>query len=156
MEFNANQIFEGPLQFTIRPIPVPGDLRLRWKLALVLLIVGYSRRKRASIHKIHALNHFIRTSANRRRILAAVNGTLPSQSLVVRFEPALTRALDLARGEGLVEIDSTGKVQLTDAGQDVVNAINGDEEILSEEKAMLRAVAKWATEQEIKKVLGGK
>jgi hypothetical protein len=156
MQFNLNQIFEGPLTFTIRPVPVPGDLRLRWKLALVLLIVGYSRGKRASIQKLHALNHFIRTSGNRGRILAVVKGTLPSESLVVRFEPALTRALDLAQGEGLIEIDSTGKVKLTSAGEDILNIINSDEELLKDEKEMLRAVAAWATEKEIKHVLGGR
>jgi hypothetical protein len=155
MAFNLNQIFEGPLKFTIRPIPVPGELRLPWKLALVLLIVGYSRGKRASIQKLHSLNHFIRTSGNRERILAVAKGTRPSESLVVRFDPALTRALDLARGEGLVEINSTGRVQLTTSGEDVLKAIDSDEELLTAEKEMLRAVATWATEQEIKRILRG-
>jgi hypothetical protein len=46
-------LLDGPFELLARPEPLPGDLRLAWGLALVLLILGRSRGKRASLQKLH-------------------------------------------------------------------------------------------------------
>ena len=47
--------------FTSRPVPVPGDLRINWRLAVILLMLDSSRAKRASLAKLHLLNDAVRS-----------------------------------------------------------------------------------------------
>lgn len=42
-------LLDGPFELTPRPEPVAGDLRMSWGIALVILILGRSRGKRASL-----------------------------------------------------------------------------------------------------------
>ena len=63
-------LLDGPFALTSRPEPVPGDLRLGWGIALVVLLLGKSRAKRASLQKLHLLAHSIRTRQARTEALA--------------------------------------------------------------------------------------
>jgi hypothetical protein len=92
--------------FRSRPGSVPGDLRISWRLAVVLLILKYSRSKRASLPKLHLLNDAIRSKSAMEKLAEIVTGNRSVQDWRIRVEPALGRALDFARGEGLVEFKS--------------------------------------------------
>jgi hypothetical protein len=50
-------LLDGPFELSARPEPIPGDLRLAWGIALVILILGRSRAKRASLQKLHFMAH---------------------------------------------------------------------------------------------------
>ena len=55
----------GRFSFRARPLPVPGDLRINWRLAVILLMLENSRAKRASLAKLHVLNEAVRSRTAR-------------------------------------------------------------------------------------------
>jgi hypothetical protein len=145
-------ILDGPFEFTARPEPIPGDLRRAWGIAVVVLILGGSRGKRASLQKLHFMAHAVRTPETRQRALQVFGGALRPADVVVRVEPWLNRAVAFAKGGGLIELDRGKRAKLTQCGLDLLTVLSA-EGVLPEEKAFIRAVGAKATEGAIEKIM---
>src|SRR5215469_6065148 len=102
-------LLDGPFELSARPEPLPGDLRLAWGIALVILILGRSRAKRASLQKLHFMAHSARTRATRDQAERLFAGTLTSADMVVRVEPWLNRAIAFATAARLVSLEHLKK-----------------------------------------------
>lgn len=148
-----NALLDGPFALSRRPIPMPGDLRRTWGIPLVVLILGKSRGKRASIQKLHFLAHSIRTEAARTEVQMVFEGTLKPSDIYVRFEPWLNRAIAFAKGAGLLEMEGGKGAQLTALGLKLFDALYTDNEVFSEEKEFLEIVSVKATERNIEKIM---
>jgi hypothetical protein len=61
-------------------------------------------------------------------------------------EPSLIRAVNFARGEGLIEVEKGKNLKLTPKGVAAANEIESTEGCMVVEKEFLRAVRKFATE----------
>ena len=67
------------VSFRVRPVSVPGELRITWRLAVVVLMLAGCRKQRASLVKLHVLNDALRSedSAQQlRRVLRGRTGAL--------------------------------------------------------------------------------
>lgn len=146
-------LLDGPFTLRQRPEPLPGDLRLSWGIALVILILGKSRGKRASLQKLHFLGHAARTQEGRREIQQVFSHELRPSEIVVRVEPWLNRALAFARGSGLIEIVGGKSVKLIEPGILLLDTISKDESTFREEKDFLDSIATQATEGTITRIL---
>jgi len=141
--------------FRSRPIPIPGDLRIGWRVALIVLMLGYSRSKQASLAKLHILNDAIRSG---RHVHLGIIVNNPSSTLLwnLRVEPAFARAVDFVIGEKLAiwtrSADRTA-LKLTDRGSSSFKQISGEEDILISEKSILETFAKSVTETVVTAVL---
>ena len=96
--------------------PVPGDLRVSWRLPVLLMIVEKCWGGRAGWAQMHALSWMLltgRTSAEAGRILA---GDIALGEEVIGIDPAVNLAIDRAVGEGLLRPNGS-RVQLTEAGK---------------------------------------
>ena len=93
-------LLDGPFELTSRPEPVPGDLRMAWGIALIILILGRSRGKRASLQKLHFMAHSARTKESREEVRRVFTGDRGPADLVVRVEPWLNRAIAFATAAG--------------------------------------------------------
>ena len=135
--------------FQSRPIPVPGDLRISWRLALILLMLGRCRAKRASLVKLHLLNDAIRSGRTHDQLEAALAGERQLWLWPVRVEPAFGRALDFVVGDGLAEWTQTSQraaIQLTKVGIAAWEALDREADILPGEKALIDFYASRLTE----------
>src|SRR5712691_3434873 len=93
----------GAFNFRSRPASVPPDLRPAWKIAvLVLGLTKSGRAGKMSLKKAHVLNWAVRDELSREQFLRMINGDRRLEDVLVRFDPAFNRALDLAAGSGLV------------------------------------------------------
>ena len=146
-------LLDGPFELTARPEPIPDDLRLAWGIALVILILGRSRVKRASLQKLHFMAHSARTRATRDQAERLFAGTLTSADMVVRVEPWLNRAIAFATAARLVSLEHGGHARLTDSGIQTFEKISSTESLMVEEKAFIEAVARQATEGAIEKIM---
>ena len=146
-------LLDGPFELSARPEPVPGDLRLAWGIALVILILGRSRAKRASLQKLHFMAHSTRTRTTRDQAKHLFAGTLSPADMIVRVEPWLNRALAFARAARLVSLEHGGHARLTDSGIQTFEQISSAESLMVEEKAFLDDIAKQATEGAIEKIM---
>src|SRR5687768_178179 len=111
-----NPDIEIPFRFTERPTPLAGELRPVWRIGLILIILLYSRGQKATLQKLHLLNSVSRSNAPRKAYLRYAEGHAKKDEIIPRIEPSLNRALNFARGQGLLEIEKGKNIKLTAAG----------------------------------------
>ena len=145
-------LLRGGFTVSERPQPLPGDLRLGWGVALLILVLGASRGQRASIQKIHFLAHLARAKVTRDQTRAVMKRTIGPQALSVRVEPWVNRAMAFAIAEGVAVMRDGKAAALTDAGKAVHRDIVAMP-ILDEEKAFLAEVGPRATEKVVEQIM---
>jgi hypothetical protein len=148
-----NALLDGPFALTPRPEPVPGDLRVAWGIALVVLILSKSRRQRASLQKLHFLAHSARTRQTRLEAQQVFTRERRPSDFVVRVEPWLNRALAFARGAGLIDLEKGKSAKLTQRGLQVCEALYQHPTVCAEEKQFLEEVGTKATEAAVGKIM---
>jgi hypothetical protein len=146
-------LLDGPFELSARPEPLPGDLRLAWGMALVILILGRSRGKRASLQKLHFMAHSARTRATREQANRLFAGGLSTADMVVRVEPWLNRAISFAAAAHLLSLEHGAHARLTETGTQTFERISEAEAVMIEEKAFLEVIARQATEGTIDKIM---
>ncbi|TIS53200.1 MAG: hypothetical protein E5W91_32060 [Mesorhizobium sp.] len=142
--------------FQRRPTPVPGDLRIAWRLALILAMLGCSRSNRASLAKLHILNDAVRSNQHQ-RLKTALEGDQRDLAWGFRVEPAFARAIDFVVGEKLATwTKATGRaaLQLTKDGVVAAASVMDLEDALVAERAIISDLAKSITEGTITDLLG--
>jgi hypothetical protein len=145
--------------FVRRPVPVPGDLRIVWRLSLLLMMLGTSRSKKASLVKLHVLNDAVRSRAavaNEKNMRHT--GTL-APHWRVRVEPALGRAIDFLVGEKLaawIELSNRTGLQLTASGIKAAEVLLNNDTAMREERTFLEVVAKDVTESVVTALLSSR
>jgi hypothetical protein len=140
---------EIPFQFTERPTPLAGDLRPVWRIGLILLILLHSRGQKATLQKLHLLNSVSRSHAAREAYLRYASGLAKKDEIIPRIEPSLNRALNFARGQGLLEIEKGKNIKLTGAGLGAAQKLDEEAECLTAEREFLKAVKSFSTESNI-------
>ncbi|MFT8247242.1 hypothetical protein [Roseomonas sp. BN140053] len=130
-----------------------GDLRMSWGIALVILILGRSRGKRASLQKLHFMAHSARTKETREEVRRVFAGTYSSADLVVRVEPWLNRAIAFATAASLVTLEHGRAVKLTDGGVKTLERLSSAESVMTEEKEFLNVISPLATEAAVDRVM---
>lgn len=139
--------------FRRRPVAIPGDLRPAWRIGLlVLLLNNCCRSSRTSLARLHVLGWGIRTKENQRKLKAAIAGNLTPDSLIVRFDPFLNRALDFANGEGLVCRHEGSKIELTLSGKKLAEELAQEETVYTDEKRFIHSIRQGVTEGLVKQM----
>lgn len=135
--------------FERKPSPVPGDLRIGWRLPVTLLMLNSSRGKKASLAKLNLLNDALRSKVSREKLAKILLGELPPLEWRMRVEPAFGRNIDLMTGRKLANWKiASGKatVCLTEKGQKVSKAIEEDSRSFEDEKYFLKKFSRDITE----------
>lgn len=144
--------------FQRRPIPVPGDLRIGWRVALILLMLGHSRSSRASLAKLHILNDAIRSDQQQRlRAVVSQSGAAFSLPWTLRVEPAFARAIDFVVGEKFAawtKVLGRAALQLTAAGIEAFKALSELDDALVAERGIIAEFAKAIPEGTVTNLLG--
>ena len=138
-----------PFTFRERRTPLAGDLRPAWRMSLVLLMLLHSRGKKATLQKLHVLNSACRSEGTRREFLRYVEGEARKDEIIPRVEPSLNRALNLARGEGLVEVENGKNIKLTPAGLKLAKVLDETPDCLDAEKSFLKQAGGFMTEGKV-------
>lgn len=144
------------LVFTRRPKPVPGDLRITWRLSLTLLALRYSRGHRASLAKLHMLNDALRSEPSKQKLSDMIDGKTPYVYWRMRVEPAFSRNLDFLVGEGFANwMVSAGRttVKLTAKGKEAAKTVDAANDALQSERSFLSTTGKKVTEGFVRSVI---
>lgn len=145
--------------FNKRPIPVPGDLRIEWRVSLIVLMLGHSRAKQASLAKLHILNDAIRGKHSAHLLDLVVTAKAGMMPWTFRIEPAFARAVDFVVGDKLADWTTSSNrsgLQLTTKGIALFEKLKAESDILTSEKDVLAVYAKSMTEGAISLVIGSK
>jgi hypothetical protein len=150
---NLKQLLDVPFTFAQRPKPVPGSLRPAWRIPAILLLVRKCRGARASLEQLHVLNWAIRDAHGRQTFTSFWRGEIEPDQAVVRFEPALNRAIDLALGLRLLIWTDAKRLTLTEEGHELLGEIDEDDDVLTEEKSFLQSLPSSITQTGIDTIL---
>ncbi len=71
---------------------------------------------------------------------------------MIRFDPAISRAVDLAIVEGIVYRQANSLYRLTEKGKSLVESIYQDDSIMQEEKVLFSELANKLTEDLIERI----
>lgn len=126
--------------FEKRPEPVPPVLRPQWRIVLILIVLSYCKGKKASFSMLYALNWGIQKSNQIKFKNYVKNIDENFSTLQVNNDPFLIKALDLALGEGLIEIinqSNGGRISLSHKGLNAVNEFLKKNECFLEERNFL-------------------
>lgn len=141
-------------QAPARGQPVPGELRIGWRVPVLLLMVEKCWGRRASWAQMHVLSWFLltrRTADDAQRLLS---GDVPLGEEAVGIDPAVNLAIDRAVGEGLLRPAGT-RVKLTPAGEAALRRVK-DSGAFEAERAALDALQGKVTEAQAKRAFGAR
>ena len=147
---NGEFIGAPTFSFAARPSPVPGDLRISWRLAVIILMLAASRGRRASLVKLHILNDAVRSASSAELLDHILGQRLSPLNWRMRVEPAFARAIDLLVGNRLAEWygkDERRGLKLTAAGTAAADQIALLEDALAREKSVVAKFSKSVTEE---------
>lgn len=135
------------LQYEFRPRPqlLPSSLATRRRVPLLLLLVSKSHAAGASWRTLQVLSWAVRDEA-RIELLSALQGDrdLPDRP-IVRFDPALDRAIDLAVGLEFLDRKSTRTFRLTKMGRDIVDKLETSDALADERRRLNSLKGKVST-----------
>jgi len=142
--------------FKRKPSPVPGDLRIGWRVPITLLMLNSSRGKKASLAKLNLMNDALRSESSREKLANILRGQVARIEWRMRVEPAFGRNLDLLTGGGLAEWGvASGKavICLTEKGKEISKAIQEDPDSFLDEKSFLARFSSELTEGFVNQIL---
>lgn len=142
------------IKFYDRPSAVPYNYRILYKISQIVLILGtVCKRGGCSTVKLHIISNAL-FSKNMLDELVKVLDNKIEMLPVVRFEPTITRAINYAVADNLVEIQkSNSKLKLTEKGKQLYNEIIENDDIMILEKNELKIIRDKINDDIINKIL---
>jgi hypothetical protein len=152
----VNPINELDVEFTLRRVPqvVPADMRPEWRIAILLLILVLgSRGASASLQKIQALSWILRLPQQWTHFSEAVEGKRNRRNLIIRYDPAMNRAIEYAIAEKLVSFSQGGRVTCLEKGKLIAARVLDQGEAFRTEIEFLNGIRKHVSEEAVSRLL---
>ncbi len=148
---NGNPSLHGDIVFEAKPDAVPYNYRISYKvsqLCLIMLICG--RGDMCSLIKLHMISFALFSRGSLKRLIEFAEGTgiMP----IVRYDPAVNRALTYAIAYGFIEQQKTGNFKLTAQGRNLADKIKAAGDLMVTEISDLNTLSKKLTEAKVKEL----
>ncbi|KJS19103.1 MAG: hypothetical protein VR72_20450 [Clostridiaceae bacterium BRH_c20a] len=155
---NDNLLFEdiNSFTFTKRPMPVPYNYRIMYKVAQITLIIGICCRKGSScsLLKLHFISWGLTSKKEMDALAYFANKKKGSVYPYIKFDPALNRALAFAVSEQIILQQSNGKYLLGEKGKKFFDELIENQDLLKIEKNFLASISTKLPENKIHSILG--
>ena len=149
---NAEELLKNGIVFDAKPDAVPYNYRISYKVSIIcLLLHKCCGRRGCSLIKMHIIASALTDSQFYEKLMRFLNANLRSE-LIVRFDPALNRALEYALSDELIVQQRNGTYKLTGKGKELAKNINDDKEVLKNEKTILEDISLNLSEEIIKEI----
>lgn len=148
----SDYLLTNKIVFDSKPDAVPYNYRISYKMAQLCLIISKScsGREGCSLVKLHIISNGLNTERNMRELEDYVDERMGF--MLVRFDPAVNRALKYAIADGLVAQLKNGTFKLTNNGKEFIKRID-KEDILLQEKAFLSKLGTRLTKEKIERLM---
>ncbi len=132
-----------------KPIAVPYNYRIMYKITQLLLIVYYccSRRKGCSLEKLHMISTALTSEKDYERLISFIDGRM--NIIIIRFDPTVNRAVTLALAENLLYRQSNGLFKLSVKGKEFVDEMDKNKTLMVREKELMNIISTNLTEERI-------
>ncbi|EAC5201543.1 hypothetical protein JI92_08835 [Listeria monocytogenes] len=144
------RIIESDIIFNAKVDAVPFNYRISYKVSLIILIIGKCcGRKGCSAIKLQMISSSATTSKKRRELLDSVQLSFFAESTLVRFDPAISRAINFALADKLIYRQGNGLFRLTTIGKELLTSIYSDANLMFIEKQFFSELSNKLTEEMI-------
>lgn len=141
------------ISFTNRPIAVPYNYRIIYRISQIILIIYYCcNRKACSLEKIHITSSALSTKDEMEKLLQFIDKEKESY-ILVRFNPAINRAIDFALAEDILIRQKNGLFKLSTKGKRYMDNIVKDRDLFIFEKLNLSNIGTKLTEDKISQLI---
>lgn len=138
--------------FEAKPDAIPYNYRISYKISTIcLLIHSCCGRRGCSLIKMHIIGSALSDNRFKQELIKFLNSRV-QHNLIVRFDPALNRALEYAVADAMIAQQGNGTYKLIEKGKKLVKAIIEDKEIFRSEKETLNEISLSLTEERIKEI----
>lgn len=148
---DRNYVLTDEIIFDAKPDAVPFNYRISYKIAQLSLILELNARGGCSLMKLQMIANALSTISDREKLWDFVNNGSNNYT-VVRFDPAVNRAVKYAIAEGLFNQQKNGLFRLAKKGKELIKVIMKDPSLLSSEKKYLFLLSNKLTEEKIKEL----
>ena len=138
--------------FDAKPDAVPYNYRISYKVTQLCLIMRLcGRGDVCSLIKRHMISYALISQNNMKKLIKFTEET--GNAPIVRFDPAVNRALTYAMAYGLIEQQQTAKYKLTDRGRQLTEQIKLAGDLMVIEINDLNTLAKKLTETKVNEIV---
>lgn len=138
--------------FQRQPVSIPADMRPGWRICIIILLLRMCcRQNRSTFGRVHVLSWAVRTSGTRCDLISVLNGEDSLDSLLVRIEPSVNRAVDLASGASILKL-SGDRIEITGNSIELADRLIEADSIFSDEKEFFSTIGKRVTEDFVKRL----
>lgn len=146
-------ILSDEIIFNAKPDAVPYNYRISYKIGQLCLIFAMCcGRSGCSLFKLHMISTSLYTNEEMHR-LKEFSENIISTYPIIRFDPAINRAVKYALADKLIFQQSNGLFRLTEKGKEFVKMIRKDKSIMINEKKFLADLSNKLTEGKIKELM---
>ncbi|APC81905.1 TPA: hypothetical protein ACXDAZ_003156 [Clostridium botulinum] len=133
----------------IKPVAVPYNYRIMYKISQLILIIYYccSSRKGCSLEKLHMISTALTSKADYVKLRSFINGR--QNIIIIRFDPAVNRAVTLALAEKLLYRQVNGLFKLDKKGKKFAEELDKDKTLMVREKELMQRISTNLTEDKI-------
>lgn len=150
------ELINNDIIFDAKATAVPYNYRISYKISLVCLIIGKCcGKKGCSAIKLQMINAAIITSKGRKELLALTSQRNVNEIALVRFDPAISRAINFALSDDLIFRQGNGLFRLTDKGKQLLSEIDKDSLLMVVEKNFFQELSNKLTEELIEEIAQG-
>lgn len=139
--------------FDAKPDAIPFNYRISYKISLLCMIIKVCcGRRGCSLIKMHIIATAVSDLEYKRKLEKYLKTNIDN-NFVVRFEPAVNRALEYALADEFMIQQANGAYKLTDKGKGLTSKILEDKTIFLHEKSVLEEIHNDLTEEKIRALL---
>lgn len=148
----SDYLLTNKIVFDSKPDAVPYNYRISYKMAQLCLIIAKScsGKEGCSLVKLHIISNSLNTEKYMRELEDYVNERMGF--MLVRFDPAVNRALKYAIADCLVVQLKNGTFKLSKNGKEFIKKIS-KEDILLAEKDFLNKLGTKLTKEKIEQLM---
>lgn len=148
-----DKFIKNDIIFDSKADAVPFNYRISYKVSLICLIIGKCcGKKGCSATKLQMINASVSTSKSKKELLDLINGKLITEVTLIRFDPAISRAINYALADKLIYRQTNGLFRLVDKGKKLVKNIYKDTELMTVEKDFFHELSNGLTEDIIENI----
>lgn len=146
-----DSLIKGDIVFNAKPDAVPYNYRISYKvsqLCLIMRLCGWGDS--CSLIKLQMISYALFSEETMVRLVDFADGVGPAP--IVRFDPAVNKALTYAIAYGFVSQQKTGNYKLTAKGHNLAEQIKIAGDLMITELSRLKELSKKLTEVKIKEL----
>ena len=150
---DVNDYINNDIIFDAKASAVPYNYRISYKIALICAIIGKCcGKKGCSTLKLQMINAATTSKNAKDELFNLIDNPFITETTIIRFDPAISRAINLAMADEVIFRQSNGLYRLKDKGKALLNAIYKDDETLAVEKQLLSELSNRLTEDIIDRI----